>query len=560
MFKKPKIINTNSIREDHDESQIKITSKQSRSISPPLFNKILKNRINSNYLLLKKIENDLTEIDPETLMLRVDPNPKIDTTETIKQILLYYNKIKKEMNKYYIQEQKKKILTKKIDNLSKEIDIIVHPLKSKSILGKEEEPGKISDRSGKEDQKAEVNKPIIDYRVKIRSLEKELEYAYQRYNSIKSKNNNLINQLDEMRKQNNFHMNKLNALKNSLKEKEEKFKEDREKVEENLEKKNERKFLNKLIEKQNLLNKINNDMTENIKETNIEITKKKAKEKYLDFQRKNLLKKKELIEERHKKRIDKFNKEIKDELDKIKEFNEESELRKAFDMKKMEKLENLLNDIFIETKTENTQQLIECLTKSCEENLNFQNSVEKLQGEVYKLEEEVSELEYILSFCEDNILVKKKNKLSEKEINEIEKINNARVLFNNLQYQVISELYKDYTQKFLDLMRQYNEIPEKNLLKSDNINDIIGFLYKIQERFRLFSEKIKNKSNYKESFDFNRWNYKWDKINKVKEGVIKDYMKKFGEGLKFDTNNIKSLVEEYLIKEKNIKEKKINEY
>ena len=109
-------------------------------------------------------------------------------------------------------------------------------------------------------------------------------------------------------------------------------------------------------------------------------------------------------------------------------------------------------------------------------------------------------------------------------------------------------------------MRQYNEIPEKNLLKSDNINDIIGFLYKIQERFRLFSEKIKNKSNYKESFDFNRWNYKWDKINKVKEGVIKDYMKKFGEGLKFDTNNIKSLVEEYLIKEKNIKEKKINEY
>ena len=48
------------------------------------------------------------------------------------------------------------------------------------------------------------NKPIIDYRVKIRSLEKELEYTYQGYNSIKSKNNNLINKLDEMRKQNYF--------------------------------------------------------------------------------------------------------------------------------------------------------------------------------------------------------------------------------------------------------------------------------------------------------------------------------------------------------------------
>ena len=228
-------------------------------------------------------------------------------------------------------------------------------------------------------------------------------------------------------------------------------------------------------------------------------------------------------------------------------------------MKKMKKLEKLLNDIYEETKTENTKQLIEYLTKSCEENLNFQNSVETLQKEVNKLEKEVSELEYILSFCEENISVKKKHKLGEKEMNEIEKINNAREIFTNLQYQVINELYKDYTQKFFDLMRQCEEIPEEHLLKSDNINDIIGFLHKIQERFRKFSEKIKNNSNLKDSFDFNKWNHKWDKINKVKEGVIKEYMKKFGEGLKFDTNNIKSLVDEYLIKEKANKERKISD-
>ena len=92
-------------------------------------------------------------------------------------------------------------------------------------------------------------------------------------------------------------------------------------------------------------------MTENIRETNIEIMQKKAKEKYLDFQQKKLTKKYELIEERHKIKIEKFNDEIKEELEKIKEFNQESEILKSLDMKKMKKLDNLLNDIFEETKT-----------------------------------------------------------------------------------------------------------------------------------------------------------------------------------------------------------------
>ena len=428
MNKKSELIGTKTIKEE-EELPMKIISKQSHSISPPTFGQAAKNRTNADYRLLKNIEEELSNIDPESLMLRIDP--QVHSSETIEQIQFYYYKIKKEMNIYYNQEQKKKMLNEKIDNISKQIDIIVLPLKSKSILGNEEELEKDNNKDMEKDIKKE-NKPIIDYRVKIRSLEKELEYTYQGYNSIKSKNNNLINQLDEMRKQNLFHMNKLNGLKKLLKEKDEKFKEDKAKVEENLQNKDEKQYLNKLIEKQNLLNKVNKGMTENIKETNIEIMQKKAKEKYLDFQQKKLTKKSELIEERHKRKIEKFNDEIKEELEKVKEFNQESEILKSLDIKKMKKLENLLNDIFEETKTEKTKQLVEYLTKSCEENLNFQNSLETLQKEVNNLEKEVSELEYILSFCEENIAVKKKNKLCEKEINEIEKINKAREIFNNL--------------------------------------------------------------------------------------------------------------------------------
>ena len=554
MNKKQELLSTKIIKEE-DEIPIKLKLKKHRSISPSTSNHPIQNRTNSNYRLLKKIKEELSKIEPESLILRVDP--QVNSNQTIEQIQFYYYKIKKEMSIYYNQEQKKKMLKEKIDNLSKQIDIIVHPLKSKSIfrIDKELEIGKYEESK---DEKKKENKPIIDYRVKIRSLEKELEYTYQGYNSIKSKNNNLINQLDEMRKQNIFHMNKLNGLKNLLKEKDEKFKEDKAKVKENIKNKDENQYLNKLIEKQNLLIKINKDMTENIKDTNIENMQKKAKQKYLDFHQKKLENQSKFIEERQLKKIEKFNEEIKDELDKIKEFNEESEILKSLNIKKMKKLEMLLNEIFEETKIENAKQLIEYLTKSCEENIKFQNSVQILQKELDKLEKEVSELEYILYFCEDNNSVKKKSKLGEKELKVLEKISFTREIFNNLQYEIINKLFNDYNKSFFELMKQCGEMTEEHIFKIDNINGIITFLHKIEERFRNFYEKLKNNNNV-DSFDFNKWNHKWDKIYKVKEGILNNYIKKFGEGLKFDTNNIKSLVDEYIIKEKINKERKLIE-
>ena len=554
MNKKQELLSTKIIKEE-DEIPIKLKIKKHRSISPSTSNHPIQNRTNSNYRLLKKIKEELSKIEPESLILRVDP--QVNSNQTIEQIQFYYYKIKKEMSIYYNQEQKKKMLKEKIDNLSKQIDIIVHPLKSKSIfrIDKELEIGQYEESK---DEKKKENKPIIDYRVKIRSLEKELEYTYQGYNSIKSKNNNLIDQLDEMRKQNIFHMNKLNGLKNLLKEKDEKFKEDKDKVKENLKNKDENQYLNKLIEKQNLLIKINKDMTENIKDTNIENMQKKAKQKYLDFHQKKLANQSKFIEERQLKKIEKFNEEIKDELDKIKEFNEESEILKILNIKKMKKLEMLLNEIFEETKIENAKQLIEYLTKSCEENIKFQNSVQILQKELDKLEKEVSELEYILYFCEDNNSVKKKSKFGEKELKVLEKISFTREIFNNLQYEIINKLFNDYNKSFFELMKQCGEMTEEHIFKIDNINGIITFLHKIEERLRNFYEKLKNNNNVG-SFDFNKWNHKWDKIYKVKEGILNNYIKKFGEGLKFDTNNIKSLVDEYIIKEKINKERKLIE-
>ena len=545
----------------------KSTSTKVSIISHQKNQKKLKLKANPNYPILKKISDDLSKIEPEKLMLQTDP--LLNSTKTIEQIQKYYYGIQKEFNIYLIQEQKKKTIKEKLEEVKKQIDEIVNP-KTHISLSQINQEAKNYDMNnnniysynnsnsnvvaGIENKKE--NKPIIDYGVKIRSLEKELEYTYQGYNSIKSKNNKLISQLDELRKQNLYHLNKLNELKKVLKQSDEKFKKDKTKVEENLASKDETKIFNQLLEKQKQLNEVNRKMTENIKEINIELTQKKAKEKYLNFTKKKLVKKAEFIEKKRVDQLDNFNKELEKEFDKIKDFKKESEILQDLNQQKLLKLEELLNNIFEETRTDNSKQLIDYLAKSCEENLKFKNTIETLQEKVIKLEGEVSELEYIISFCEQHNSVKKKSKLGEKDISEIRKINKARDLFIKLQYKVIKDIYKNYINKFIELIKEYKG--KEIFVKDDKNKNIIEFMHEISEKLRQFHDKLKKGGTNKEIFDFNKWNHKWDKINKVKDGMINNYMKTFGEGLKFDTKSIQNLVDEFLIKEKNIKDKNLN--
>ena len=560
-------VKSSSSVKSNNSSKLRKTSSKIEIDSSQKSKKNIRLIHNPNNAILKKISDDLSKFDPDKLMLQT--NPLLNSTKTIEQIQMYYSGIQKEMNKYQIQEQKKKMLTEKLNDVQNKIDNIVNPQKIISISQIFEEARNFdynnnnlnfsynngSSKLAINGNKKE-NKPIIDYGVKIRVLEKELEYTYQGFNLIKAKNNKLINQLDELRKQNLYHLNKLKESKKVLKKEDDKFVKDKTKVEVNLSGKDEEIGFNQLLEKQKMLNEVNKKMTENIKEINMEITQKKAKEKYLNFKKKKLEKKAELIEQLRISRLENFNNEIKDELDKIKDYKKESEILQNLDQNKLLKLEELLNDIFEETRTENSKQLIDFLAKSCEENSNFKNTVITLQEKVDKLEEEVSELEYIISFCEQHLLVKKANKLGENEIREIKKINNARDLFINLQYKVINDSYRNYINKFTDIIKEFKE--NETIKKTDKNNLIIEYTHNIGEKLRKFNEKLKSTGISKDVFDFNKWNHKWDKISRVKEGVINNYMKTFGDGLKFDAKNIEELVDEYLIKEKFNKEKSVN--
>jgi len=496
-------------------------------------------------LKLQKIIDELAQIDPDSLMQKVDP--KIDSTKTIKQIQTYYNNIKKEINIFINQERMEENLKKQINKIPKQIELLVHPPKMNTKPNENE--ANVADND-KDNQKE--NKPVIDYHYKLKNLETEIGHSYQKFNTIKSKNNKLLIQLEEMRKENLFYMNRLSELKKELKEKEDYYNTTKTKVEERMSANNENQKLKEVMEKQDILNKKTQKMKDDILDNNTEYIEKMAKNKYLDFQKAELEKLIKDLEKKREKENEKFNKEINIELDKIKDCQKESKILKELDKEKMDSLEELFKEILETTKTQNSLQLIDYLSRSREENISFKSSVDSLYEYVEKLQEEVNTLEYIISFCEEQ-MDSKKVALGENDIKNLDDVNKASALYIKLQYHVIKVLYKQYTDKLFEILNTYNvDMKKEYLFKSENINAFIEFTVDLQEKLKKIAEKMKMDGGApsKNYFDFNKWNSKWDRINMAKDEVIKEYNTTFGKGLKFSKKNIKSLVDEYLEKDK----------
>ena len=507
------------------------------------------------FLKLQKIIDELAQIDPDSLMQKVDPT--INSTKTIKQIQIYYNNIKKEINTFVKQEKMEEELKKQINKIPKQIELLVHPPKVSTVSNNESDITKGNNNSDKDKDKdkdkdnQKENKPVIDFHYKLRNLETEIGNSYQKFNTIKSKNNKLLIQLEEMRKENLFYMNRLSELKKELKEKEDHYNSTKAQVEERMNNNNENEKLKEVISKQDLLNKKMVIMKNDILDNNSDYIEKMAKNNYLDFQKKELEKLIKTLEQKRENENEKFNREIKSELEKIKDCQKESKILKELDKEKMDNLEELFKEILETTKTQNSLQLIDYLSRSREENISFKSSVDSLYEYVEKLQEEVNTLEYIISFCEEKM--KNKVVLGENDLKNLDDVNKASALYIKLQYHVIKVLYKQYTDKLFDILKTYNvNLSEKYLFKSENINAFIEFTVDLQEKLKKIAEKMKldGNSTSKNYFDFNKWNSKWDRINMAKDEVIKEYNTTFGKGLKFSKKNIKSLVDEYLEKDK----------
>ena len=78
---------------------------------------------------IKRIKEEMEILEPDTLLLKVDPS--IDSTKTIEQIQRYYYLINNEKSKCFKKETIKKELKKKNTELNKKIKEMIHPKKEK---------------------------------------------------------------------------------------------------------------------------------------------------------------------------------------------------------------------------------------------------------------------------------------------------------------------------------------------------------------------------------------------------------------------------------------------
>ena len=536
---------SNPLNEVNNEDQNDNNNSQTKTDLPEV--KTFYGNKSPYSLKLQKIIDELSKIDPDSLMKQVDPT--INSTKTIKQIQTYYNNIKKEISTYIRQERLEEELKKEINRIPKQIEMLVHPPKSSTIPQNENKT--INDKDKDKDNQKE-NKPVIDYHYKLKNLETEIGHSYQKFNTIKSKNNKLLIQLEEIRKENLFYINRLSELKKELKEKEDHYNATKAQVEERMNDVQEKEKLKEILQKQEILSKRTEKMKDDILDNNSDYIEKMAKNNYLDFQKKELEKLIKNLEQKRAKENEKFNKEINIELDKIKVYQKESKILKELDKEKMDNLEELFKEILETTKTQNSLQLIEYLSRSREENISFKSTVDSLYEYTEKLQEEVNTLEYIISFCEEH-MKNGKVPLGENDLKNLDDVNKASALYIKLQYHVIKVLYKQYTDKLFDILKKYNvNMDDKYLFKSENINAFIEFTVDLQEKLKKIAERMKLEggNNSKNVFDFNKWNSKWDRISMAKDEVIKEYNTTFGKGLKFSKKNIKNLVDEYLEKDK----------
>jgi hypothetical protein len=189
--------------------------------------------------------------------LKVEPN--FESTKTIEEIQRLYYKINNEIKKHYHYQQNKKELKDSINLMNKQIQNLSKPnyYNKKNI-------------NNDDINKKEKNKPIIDYRVKIRTLEKDILYKYQDFNNAKLKNSQFMNNLNEVRKQILNRQNRLNELKKAFEEGEKKYLNDKKDIENEIENKDEKNYFEKIEQNQKILEKKNEEMINKIKKTDNE--------------------------------------------------------------------------------------------------------------------------------------------------------------------------------------------------------------------------------------------------------------------------------------------------
>lgn len=415
----------------------------------PLINKT-SNNISPLDKKLQLISSELDIIKPDTLLLNVDPS--IDAIEIIEQIKAYYGMIHREMVTLKSQENQEKELIQKIKETQSNLDNLINlnTVKKRSM-------------STSQDRK----KPTVDYRTKIRILEKELNVTYQNFNNTRAKNEQLKAELNELRKKTLMHTENVKEISRKLQVDESEYLERREEVEKKLKQREDKQLVNRINTGQMKIRENNDKLIEQIKTSDKDMNQKLAYRKYLENERKKLDALEKNIDLKWENERKKFYEHYAEQIKHLETFDPSSKLLEMLDEEKIKKLEYILNQMLEETNLTNIDSLIDYFIKCTKEFKNFEDFIGDINLKVSELEKEVQELEYIINFCERNLQVREdtienvdKN-LDEQEIEEMKELRKAGETFIHLQYHTIMSVYKKYCEEIYNLINKIEHTKEE---------------------------------------------------------------------------------------------------
>ena len=100
------------------------------------------------------------------------------------------------------------------------------------------------------------------------------------------------------------------------------------------------------------------------------------------------------------------------------------------------------------------------------------------------------------------------------------------------------------------MLKENPELNNDEEFKTDFLNFYVKYLNNMQEKLKNISQALRKRGRDKNDlFDFNQWDNKWEKAEKIKENVQKEY-EKSGSLNKFDRKLINSMVNDVLLKDK----------
>lgn len=218
----------------------------------------------------------------------------------------------------------------------------------------------------------ERRKPVIDYKIKINQLEKEIHNIQQNYDDTRTKNIHLRNELDELRKKVVINKDKLKALHYEFVKSETSYWEEKKKVVKSITPKEDLEELqSKVTERKKLLEQQNKDMIKKIKDTDREMTLKLAEKKFYEHEKSKLMEKENKIIQKWNKEREKFLNKNKEDINNMTAFSAKSKVLEVLLNDKIDYFEQVISKLSAETNIDDICKLVEYFINSTKEVKNF---------------------------------------------------------------------------------------------------------------------------------------------------------------------------------------------